>query len=100
MFDIKRKTIEWGGKTLTLETGRIAYIVLAFGGFLGIGDKLFAIPWAKLDFDPDNHRLLLDTDKETLRNAPGFNKDNWPDMANVEWADGIHAYYGTRMYSA
>ncbi len=57
-------------------TGRIAYAVLSFGGFLGMGDKLFAIPWSRLALDEDNKRFLLNFDKDTLKQAPGFDKDN------------------------
>src|SRR5512135_141884 len=60
-----------------IDSGRIAYAVLSFGGFLGMGDKLFAIPWEALTLDEDNHQFILDIDKDKLENAPGFDKDNW-----------------------
>lgn len=84
---------------LDMRTGRISYAVLSFGGFLGMGEKLFAIPWSALTLDTMNKRFMLDVDKEQLARAPGFDKDTWPDMANPEWAEGIHAYYGRPMYS-
>ena len=86
--DIKEFMIE-------MRTGRIAYAVLSFGGFLGMGDKLFAVPWEALKLDPENHRFVLDVDKETLKNAPGFDKDHWPSMADPTWAQGVHRFYGT-----
>ncbi|KAB2970240.1 PRC-barrel domain-containing protein [Zoogloea sp.] len=85
---------------LDMRTGRIAYAVLSFGGFIGLGDKLFAIPWEALTLDTMNKRFMLDVDKEQLERAPGFDKDTWPDMANPEWAEGIRAYYGRPMYTA
>ena len=83
---------------LDVGTGRVAYAVLSFGGFLGIGDKLFAIPWGALKLDPLNHRFILDVPKEQLKAAPGFDKDHWPTMANSAWANDLHSYYGTRPY--
>jgi sporulation protein YlmC with PRC-barrel domain len=86
--DIKEFMIE-------MSTGRIAYAVLSFGGFLGMGDKLFAVPWEALRLDTANHRFVLDVDKETLKNAPGFDKDHWPSMADPTWATSVHRFYGT-----
>ena len=78
--------------------GRVAYAVLSFGGFLGIGDKLFAIPWERLSLDEDNHVFVLDVDKDTLKNAPGFDKNNWPDMSVPAWGQQVYRYYGSRPY--
>jgi sporulation protein YlmC with PRC-barrel domain len=75
-------------------TGRVGYAVLSFGGFLGMGDKLFAVPWRALNLDQQNHRFILNVAKETLENAPGFDKDNWPDMTNQDWESQIHKFYG------
>ncbi len=83
---------------LDVSSGRIAYAVLSSGGFLGIGDKLFAIPWQALKLDADNHCFILEVDKAQLQNAPGFDKDNWPLMGDQQWASEIHSYYGTRPY--
>jgi sporulation protein YlmC with PRC-barrel domain len=80
---------------LDMNTGQVAYAVLAFGGFLGMGEKLFAVPWQALHLDTVNHRFVLDVDKERLKTAPGFDKDAWPDMADVQWANQIHSFYGT-----
>jgi sporulation protein YlmC with PRC-barrel domain len=80
---------------LDMRTGKVAYAVLSFGGFLGMGEKLFAVPWAALKLDPANKRMILDVSKERLESAPGFDSDNWPNMADPEWASGIHTYYGT-----
>ena len=80
---------------LDMETGSVAYAVLSFGGFLGMGDKLFAVPWQALHLDTVNKRFVLDIDKERLQNAPGFDKDAWPDMADTQWTQAIHSFYGT-----
>ena len=80
---------------IDMATGKVAYAVLSFGGLLGMGDKLFAVPWAALALDTENKRFVLDVQKERLENAPGFDKDQWPDMADATWARGIHAFYGS-----
>lgn len=80
---------------LDMRTGRVSYAVLSFGGFLGMGGKLFAVPWDALKLDTENKRFVLDVNKDRLDSAPGFDKTHWPDMADVAWEKGIHAYYGT-----
>lgn len=83
---------------IDLENGRLAYSVLSFGGFLGMGGKLFAIPWKALSLDTEKHEFVLNVDKEILEKAPGFDKDNWPDFADRSWGSGIHKYYGYQPY--
>ena len=83
---------------LDVAGGRIAYAVLSFGGFLGMGDKLFAIPWSALTLDAEEKRFVLDVDEERLENAPGFDKDHWPSMADATWATQVHTYYNVRPY--
>ena len=83
---------------LDVPTGRIAYAVLASGGFLGIGDKLFAIPWRSLTLDPENKCFILDIATDRLEQAPGFDKDHWPSMADETWAQALHTYYRVRPY--
>jgi sporulation protein YlmC with PRC-barrel domain len=80
---------------LDMRSGQVAYAVLAFGGFLGMGEKLFAVPWQALKLDTTNQRFVLDVDKDRLKSAPGFNPDAWPDMSDVAWAGQIHTFYGT-----
>ena len=82
---------------LDVHHGTIVYAVLSFGGFLGIADKLFAVPWSVLKLDPANKRFQLDVDKARLESAPGFDKDNWPDMADPTWQASIHSYYETKL---
>ena len=83
---------------IDLQRGRIAYAVLSFGGFLGMGDKLFAIPWSALALDTVEKRFILNVDKELLKNAPGFDKDHWPNMADLNWANGVFKFYNTKPY--
>ncbi|HSD73586.1 MAG TPA: PRC-barrel domain-containing protein [Steroidobacteraceae bacterium] len=83
---------------LDVPRGRVAYAVLSFGGILGAGDKLFAVPWGALKLDTDNKCFLLEVDKDQLKEAPGFDKDHWPSMADVQWASQVHRYYRTQPY--
>lgn len=79
---------------INLRDGCIAYAVLSFGGIAGLGDKLFAIPWKALQLRPEEHAFVLDIRKEKLETAPGFDKDNWPNMADIDWADRVNSFYG------
>ena len=83
---------------IDIPTGRVAYAVLSIGGFLGMGNKLFAVPWSALRVDEDKKVFVLDVDKKKLENAPGFDKDNWPDMADITWGTEIFSYYGVAPY--
>lgn len=78
---------------IELSTGKVAYAVLSFGGFLGLGDKYFAIPWNKINVDQKNKCIILNVDKEHLKNAPGFDKNHWPDMADTTWTTQITNFY-------
>jgi len=77
------------------QDGCIRYAVLSFGGILGVGDKLFAVPWNALQLRTEEHAFILDVKKEQLEKAPGFDKDNWPDMADPAFVSMIHSYYNT-----
>jgi sporulation protein YlmC with PRC-barrel domain len=83
---------------IDVPTGRVAYAVLSFGGILGMGNKLFAIPWGALKLDTDRKCFVLDVPKERLEQAEGFDKDHWPSMADERWATEIHRYYSARPY--
>lgn len=85
---------------LDMSSGRVSYAVLSFGGILGMGEKLFAVPWSALTLDTVNKRFTLNVSKDKLDQAPGFDKDSWPDMADSQWANGIHDYYGTKPYAS
>ncbi|MDY9925365.1 PRC-barrel domain-containing protein [Methanosarcina sp.] len=82
---------------IDLRDGRVAYAVLSFGGFLGLGNKLFAIPWNALSLRVHEHAFVLDIPKETLEKAEGFDKDNWP-VTSREWLSSMYSYYGYQPY--
>src|SRR5437870_8670945 len=77
---------------IDLKAGRIAYAILSFGGFLGLGDKLFAIPWDAFQLDASDQHFVLHVPKEALKRAPGFEKQQWPDMADRRWGAQIYQY--------
>lgn len=74
--------------------GRVSYVAISVGGFLGIGDKLFAIPWQSLKVKPGREVFVLDVDKKRLQDAPGFNEKSWPTVATTDFVASIHRYYG------
>jgi len=86
------------GIMLDVLGGRIAYAVLSFGGIFGIGSKLFAVPWSALTLDAGEKQFILHVPRKRLENAPGFDKDQWPSMADASWATALHTYYGVRPY--
>ncbi len=81
-----------------IHTGRVAYVVVSFRGVAGIGSKLFAVPWTALRVDTDRKCFVMDADRELLKNAPGFDKDNWPDTPNGQWYHEVYKYYNQKPY--
>lgn len=81
---------------LDIENGKVCYAVLSFGGFLSLGEKLFAVPWSALKVDTENKRFIMDTTEERMKNAPGFDSDHWSNMADTSWEKSIYSYYDTR----
>jgi len=79
---------------IDLDSGRIAYAVMSFGGFMGAGDKLFAIPWESFDISFHDKKFILNVPKEKLKQAPGFDKDHWPAAADYRWLEEVYTYYG------
>jgi len=75
------------------ETGEVSYAVLSFGGFMGIGDKLFAVPLQAMRLDTDEEAFVLNESKERLENAPGFDKEHWPNSADKKWQHDVRSYY-------
>lgn len=75
---------------LNTHTGDISYVVLSYAGSLGEDTKLFAVPWEALTLDTENKRFVLNADSSTLEAAPGFDKEDWPDMADEIWDGKIN----------
>ena len=78
------------------DKGSIAYVVMSHGGFLGIGEKLVAVPWREFRMTRNSEALVLAVSEERLDKAPGFDDDNWPKMADPQWRAKIDAYYASK----
>ncbi len=81
---------------MDIESGKVCYVVLSFGGFLSLGEKLFAVPWSAFKIDTKNKRFIMDTDEQRLKSAPGFDSDHWPNMADPTWEKSIQDHYVTK----
>jgi sporulation protein YlmC with PRC-barrel domain len=75
------------------QSGDVRYAVLSFGGFMGMGDKHFAIPFNRLSVDREQKCMILNVDKQKLKDAPGFDKDKWPDFADQNFTSSVDKYY-------
>ena len=75
------------------DDGRIVYAVLSFGGLWGLGDKLFAVPVQVLHLDPERRECILHESRERLEDAPGFDKDDWPDSTHESWLGIVRRFY-------
>jgi hypothetical protein len=77
----------------------VAYAVLSFGGFMGRGNKRFAMPWKASEFAKTENKLVLNVDKEKPKTASGFDQDaKCPDFADRTWGNSIYKYYGYEPY--
>lgn len=86
-------------KDLVVDTtnGKVHYAVISFGGVLGLGDKLFAYPLDR--FRPsakEADKLVLNVDREKLKDAPGFGGKDWPDFNDAKYRSGVDRYHGSR----
>ncbi len=84
--EVKDLVLDWG-------SGNVRYAVLSYGGILGIGDKLFAVPVDAFSSKPNSSKLILNVNKDQLKNAPGFSKDQWPNMADPQWSKSVDEFY-------
>ena len=81
---------------LDTENNRVAYYVLSFGGLFGLGDKLFAIPPEAMKLNTNDNCFILNIDKDRLKEAEGFNKDKWPNMADPTFRSNLYQHYGIK----
>jgi len=80
------------------RSGKAAYAVVAFGGFLSMGEKLFAIPFSAFEYNASKNEYVLNISKERLKAAPGFDSDHWPSMADEKWNRDVYKYYERSPY--
>lgn len=81
---------------LDVRQAQISYAVMSSGSVMGVGGKLFAVPWGALQLDTEHKRFVLDVDKAQLDAATGFDKNHWPDCADVAWQRSLDAQATTR----
>ena len=79
---------------LDTQSNRVAYYVLSFGGILSMGDKFFAIPPEAMKLNTTDKFFILNVDKERLSKAEGFNKGQWPDMADPTFRSNLYQHFG------
>jgi sporulation protein YlmC with PRC-barrel domain len=75
------------------QQGNVSHAVVSTGGFLGIGERLHAVPWNALDRDAEEQKIVLDVDRDRLRNAPGFDRNNWPNLTDQQWRQDNQRYF-------
>ncbi len=92
-FDVTLGTI--ADFVLDINSGKLMYAALVSGSFLPIHDKYFAVPCHALVYIPQTNSFLLHLDKKLLDEDPGFDKKNWPDIADSKWANYLCMYYST-----
>jgi BON domain/PRC-barrel domain len=80
--------------------GDVAYAVVSFGGLLGVGDKLYAVPWNAFMVDREHKTAYLDVSKATLENAPSFSRDRWPAASDREWGSSAHSAWNDASITA
>jgi len=81
-----------------IPRGRLIYALVTVGGFMGLGERHFPIPWAAITYDADHHLFVLNADGLALEKAPNFDRAHWPDPIDLEWQVRVHRYYGVRPY--
>ncbi len=78
---------------LDKQKGNVRYAVLAHGGFMGLGNELYAIPWSILEYSPEDGAFKVNITQEDIEKSPGFNKDAWPDFADPTWDKSNSDFY-------
>ena len=74
-------------------SGQVAYAVMSFGGFLGIGEKYHPLPWKVLDYDVIKGGYVIDCDKRTLENAPMYEGSDATSWSERGWRKRVDEYY-------
>jgi sporulation protein YlmC with PRC-barrel domain len=78
---------------IDIDTGNLVYAAIKSGGFLGFGEKLFAVPWQSLTAVPAEGIFIIDQSKAKLKKAASFDANNWPDVGDRRWRAGIYEFY-------
>ena len=87
---------------IDVRGARVPYVVISSGGFLGLGDKLHAIPWEAIQVKPDagkdKDKLVVNLEKDRVLKAPEFKKDDWARMTDRAWVSDLYKHYGYKPY--
>ena len=84
---------------LDLERGRVAYVVVSFGRVNWMpNNKLFAVPWEVLSISFHDKKVIIDVSQETLKSAPGFDRDKWPDLGDFDWLAKVYQSFNRDPY--
>jgi sporulation protein YlmC with PRC-barrel domain len=78
--------------------GEVSYVVMSFAGFLGLGEKWFAIPFSAFTYNLGKNEYILNIPMERLEKAPGFDADRWPRLSDEKWNFELYKYYGSLPY--
>ncbi|WP_425445937.1 PRC-barrel domain-containing protein [Dethiothermospora halolimnae] len=96
--EVKNKKNEKLGKiedlVIDYKEGKVRYVILSVGGFLGIGDKLYAVPFAAFELDEVVGDCTLDIERAKLEEGPNFDRNEWPNFSDQNWANNVHSFYG------
>jgi sporulation protein YlmC with PRC-barrel domain len=80
------------------ETGRVAYAILSHGGFLGIGDQYYPLPWEKLHYDLEMGGYIVDISQDVLQGAPSYTDEATAAWHDDDWGRSIYAHYGVEPF--
>ena len=83
---------------IDLSNGRIAYAMVEYGGWLGLGEQLAAVPWKSLQADAATRQFTLDVSTDQLKTLPSFARDEWPQTLDREWLANVYSRYGEKPY--
>lgn len=83
---------------LDLRCGRIAYAVMVWDGFMGLRERLFAIPFGALKVDEARQCWVIDADRSRFEDAPVFDQAHWPDHPDAPWHEAVHRHFGAAPY--
>jgi len=81
------------------RSGQVAYAIMSFGGFLGMGESYHPLPWKILEYDTRMGGYVVDLDKDRLTGAPAYSSSERPDWRDRDYTGRIDTYYGVPPYS-
>jgi hypothetical protein len=80
------------------KSGKVAYAVMSFGGFLGMGNEYHPLPWSTLKYDTGKEGYVVNLSKSKLEGAPHYPQGADPGWGNRDYESKLHSYYGVGPY--